>query len=146
MIKCLLLLFIPIIVTCSGCRHTRPDTYKKRQVAVGSGGGFTGMTTTYYLLNNGKLFRKSNRDTTYTALGRIKATQREQLFDAVLDTCHIKTTPYDQPGNLSRFVVFQNGDETHRATWATGDTAVPASYPKFYQSFMSMLPASDQRN
>lgn len=135
-----------VIVICSGCRHTLPDTYKKRQVSVGSGGGFTGMTTMYYLLDNGKLFRKSNRDTTYTALGKLNVSQRKQLFSAVLDICQIKTTPYDQPGNVSRFVVFQNGNETHRVTWATGDSAVPASYPKLYQSFMSMLPVPDQRN
>ncbi|MBC7569187.1 MAG: FAD-binding oxidoreductase [Spirosoma sp.] len=146
MIKNTLFLLVLILNACSGCRHTLPDTYKGRQVAVGSGGGFTGITTTYYLLENGKLFRKTNRDTTYTVLDKIKATQRKQLFSAVLDTCQIKTTPYNQPGNVSRFVVFQNGDETHRVTWATGDTAVPASYPKFYQSFMSMLPAPDQRN
>jgi len=146
MIKNTLFLSALIIIACSGCQHTMPDAYKGRQMAVGSGGGFTGLTTTYYLLDNGKLFRKTNRDTTYTALGKLKATRRKQLFSAVLDTCQIKEASYNQPGNVSRFVLFQHGDETHRVTWAASDSAVPASYPKFYQSFMAMLPASNHPN
>ncbi len=113
---------------------------------MGSGGGFTGMTTTYYLLDTGKLFSKTNRDTTYKALGKLKATRRKQLFSAVLDTCQIKTTDYSQPGNVSRFVLFRQGDKPHRVTWVAGDTAVPASYPRFYQSFMDVLPTPAQRN
>lgn len=145
-IKNTLRLSVLIIIVCSGCRPVLPDRYQGRQIAVGSGGGFTGMTTTYYLLDNGKLFSKSNRDATYKGLGGLRATRRKQLFSGILDTCQIRTTDYSQPGNVSRFVTFQHGDETHRVTWAVGDTAVPASYPKFYQSFMGVLPPPDQRN
>ena len=140
------LFFALAFIICWGCRPTRPDAYKKQQIAVGSGGGFTGLTTTYYLLDNGRLFRKTNRDSVYTPLGKLKTTRRKQLLSAVLDTCKIETTTYNEPGNVSRFVLFQNGDETYRVTWAAGDSAVPASYPKLFQSFMATLPTSDQRN
>lgn len=127
---------------CSANRSALPTTYKGRQIVVGNGGGFTGLTTTYYLLDNGKLLSRSSRDTVFTQLGKPKSTLRKQLFRAVLDTCQIRTTAYNEPGNVSRFVQFQNAGETHRVAWATGDTAVPATYPKFYRSFMALVPVS----
>ena len=146
MIRVVFTLLVALISGCSANHSAMPDGYTGRQVAVGSGGGFTGLTTTYYVLDNRKLFRKSNRDTVYTPLGKLTARQKKRVFSAILDTCQIAKTPYNEPGNVSRFVLFQDGAESHRVTWAVGDSAVPTSYSKFYQSFMAIVPVPDQSN
>ncbi|WP_236648937.1 FAD-binding oxidoreductase [Spirosoma sp. 209] len=132
--------------SCTKRLATRPDSYAGRQLLAGSGGGFTGFTTTYILLDNGQLFRKHHGDTTYLPLGKQKRALVRRFFTAAEDTCQIKTTRYDQPGNRSRFVGWQQGEQTYRVTWSVADTAVPAAYPALYNAFMAMIPDSVRLN
>ena len=112
---------------------------------VGRGGGIAGIETTYYLLENGNLFARSGFDSTYTRLRWQTPTTTKQLFSAVENTCKIKTTIFDQPGNTYQFVGWQKRKTRHRVTWGAVDKTPPAAYPDFYKSFMSMLPASPAR-
>jgi len=48
-----------VITSCKTKQYTF-DSYDGKVLAIGSGGGFTGATSKYYLFENGQLF-KSNR-------------------------------------------------------------------------------------
>ncbi len=119
-----------------------PATYEGRQIVVGSGGGFTGRTTMYYLLDTGDLFRKSPADTTFVRIGKQTAATTKRVFQTVEDRCQIKKTKFYEPGNVYQFVRWQQGKETYRVVWAPGDTAVPARYPNVYTAFLNMIPAA----
>lgn len=119
-----------------------PITYKGRQIMVGSGGGFTGFTTTYYLLDNGKLFGRRSRDTTFTFIRKQTTAQTKRMFSTVEGTCKIKKTAFDHPGNLYKFVQWRKGNQSYKVTWGASGKKVAATYPKFYDSFMAMIPAS----
>ncbi len=119
-----------------------PTTYAGRQIRVGSGGGFTGTSTTYYLLDNGLLFSQHSRDTTYTPLGKLTTAHTKRLFRAVETTCHIRTARFSKPGNLYHFLGWQQGRETHKVTWGATDTTVLADYTKTYALFMNLLPTA----
>lgn len=121
-----------------------PATYKLRQIMVGSGGGFTGASTTYYLLENGKLYGRRNRDTVYTFIGQQTAANTKRVFTTVEVNCKIKTTKFDNPGNTYKFVQWRKGKLNYKVAWGAIDKtkAVPANYPKVYDSFMAMIPAS----
>ncbi|QJW92200.1 hypothetical protein HNV11_03055 [Spirosoma taeanense] len=109
---------------------------------VGSGGGATGFSTTYFLLDDGRLFGKRSRDTVFTSIGRQKATDTKRLFMTAETRCRIKTTRFDNPGNLYKFVQWQKGKQAYKVTWGDPGKSVPTSYPAFYNSFMALIPAS----
>ncbi|WP_080054111.1 FAD-binding oxidoreductase [Spirosoma aerolatum] len=119
-----------------------PTNYKGRQIIVGSGGGVTGASSAYYLLENGKLYGRRTRDTTFTFIGQQTAANTKRVFTIAEVNCKIKATKFDQPGNLYKFVQWRKGKVSHKVTWGAVDKKVPENYPKFYDSFMAMIPAS----
>lgn len=123
-----------------------PATYTGRQIMVGNGGGVTGLSTTYYLLDNGQLFGRRSRDTAFTPLGRQTAVNTKRTFTVAEDKCRILTTQFDNPGNRYKFVGWRKGKRTHKITWGEPGTTPPASYPKFYDSFMATIPKSTRLN
>lgn len=121
---------------------TALTTYKLRQIMVGSGGGITGAFTTYYLLENGKLYGKRSRDTAYTFIGQQTAANTKKVFTTVEVNCKIKTTKFDNPGNIYKFVQWRKGKLNYKVAWGEVGKTVPANYPRVYDSFMAMIPAS----
>ncbi|GAB2528736.1 FAD-binding oxidoreductase [Spirosoma aerophilum] len=118
-----------------------PASYTGRQIAVGGGGGVTGYSIAYYLLENGKLFGKRSRDTTFTFIGQQTAANTKRVFSAAEEKCRIKTTKFDNPGNIFKFVRWRKAKQEYIVTWGAAGKTVPANYPKFYDSFMAMIPA-----
>jgi hypothetical protein len=123
-----------------------PTTYVGRQIMVGSGGGVTGFSTTYYLLDNGKLFGKRSRDMGFTFLGQQTAANTKRVFSVAEDKCKIKTAKFDNPGNVYTFIRWKKGKQENKVAWGAVDKAVPANYKKFYDSFMAMIPAALRLN
>jgi hypothetical protein len=119
-----------------------PATHRGRLVAVGNGGGITGKTTTYYLLDTGELFRKSPADADFVRIGKQTTANTKRVFWSVEDRCAIKKTTFNEPGNYYQFVRWQKGKEIYRVVWTPSDTTVPANYPKVYASFLNMIPQS----
>ena len=142
-----LTLVIGFLWTQTSCsRDATPAHYKGRQLVMGSGGGITGFVTTYYLLDNRKLFVRNGRDSVFTFLNRQRGATTRQLFQLAEDTCNIRNTTFDYPGNLYKFAQWKKGEESHKVTWGgTGET-VPASYPKLYNSFMAVVPSASESN
>lgn len=108
---------------------------------VGSGGGFTGFSTTYCLLDNGRLFSRSSRDTAYRFLGQQTTANTKRAFAMVETTGRIRKVRFDNPGNTYKFVEWQRGKQHYRVTWGAVGVTVPAAYPPFYNWFMTMIPA-----
>jgi hypothetical protein len=109
---------------------------------VGSGGGFTGSSTTYYLLDNGRLYIQRSLDTTYRYLGKQSVASTKRAFTTVETKCRIKKTRFDKPGNTYRFVRWKKGKQQYSVTWGAVGASVPASYTSFYKAFMKMIPAT----
>lgn len=151
MLKLLTLCFSLLLVTgvseaqtvASGSRY--PLLYKKRQISVGEGGGFTGAVTSYHLLENGYLYQKSGTDSLFTPLGKQSAATTRRLFRELETTCRIKTTRFDEPGNRYQFVSWKKGQQEYRVTWGASGKTVPPAYNKFYNSFMKLVPVSKRK-
>jgi hypothetical protein len=143
---CLFLSLITISVNAQRLKKTNPNDpsgYRGRQIVVGRGGGVTGKSSAYYLLDNGDLFQKKSTDSTYQKIGTQTATNTKRAFDVLENKCKITTTTFNNPGNVYQFVelVTQRRFKTaHRVTWGAAKPMPPANYPKFYKSFMAMLP------
>lgn len=121
---------------------TSPKTYTGRVIAVTSGGGFTGRSTSYYLQDDGRLYGKRSTDATYALLAKQTADNTKQVFWSLEDRCLIKTTKFDNPGNTYKAVAWRKGKEQYSVTWGSPKDSVPANYEKFYSSFMATIPAS----
>lgn len=144
LLTCLsLTLMMGLVWTQTACnREITPANYKGRQLIMGSGGGITGFVTAYYLLANGKIFSRNSRDTVFTFIGKQTRANTKQAFKTAEDTCGIKTTTFDHPGNIYKFAQWRKGEENYKVTWGDTGETVPASYPQLYTSFMAMLPDS----
>ena len=138
---CLALLALLIVPICHGQTNRLPATYTGRQLLVGSGGGFSGATTTYSLLDNGQLFRQTQADTIALALGRLTTGTTARLFSQLEKRCRIRQTHFDHPGNLYQFVGWQRGQIRHTVTWGDNDHSPPARFEAFYQHFFRQLPS-----
>ncbi|MFC5407749.1 FAD-binding oxidoreductase [Larkinella bovis] len=123
----------------TGSRY--PMTSKNRQIIVGEGGGFTGGSRAYYLLESGYLYVKSDTDSLFTPLGRKSAATTRRLFKQLESTCRIKTTHFQEPGNRYRFVAWKKGPQEFRVTWGDRQKPPPDRFTTFYQSFMAQVPA-----
>jgi len=134
---------VPVTVRKTSATKT-PATYSGRQIIVGTGGGFTGESTTYYLLENGRLFGKRGQDSGFRFIGQQTAANTKRVFTALENACKIKSTRFDNPGNTYTFVGWKKGRQTYKVTWGAPDTTVPGAYPRFYTSFMAMIPASSR--
>jgi hypothetical protein len=121
-----------------------PITYTGRQIQVGSGGGVSGFLTSYYLLENGKLFGRRSRDTTFTFIGQQTSANTKRVFATAEEKCKIKTAKFDYPGNTYKFVRWRKGKVVNRVAWGAVGKVVPANYPKFYDSFMAMIPLASR--
>jgi hypothetical protein len=123
----------------SGSRY--PFSYKNRQIIVGKGGGTTGASTAYYLLENGYLYARSDSDSLFTRLGKIPATTTRRLFRELEMSCRIKTTQFSKPGNIYQFVGWKKNRQEYKVTWGDYRQPPPTRFVQFYKSFMAVIPA-----
>lgn len=121
-------------------KRLTPATFKGRQVIIGKGGGFTGGIILYYLLDDGQLFGRRNRDTSFTFIGQQTPQNTKRVFAVVEEACAIKKTKFNAPGNIYTFVQWRKGNESYKVTWGAADKKVPENYPRFYDSFLAMIP------
>lgn len=119
---------------------TYPATYKNRQIIVGKGGGFTGASKAYYLLENGYFYSKSDTDSLFTRLGKKSAATTRRLFKELETGCRIKTARFDQPGNQYQFVSWKKNRQEYIVTWGDSQQPPPARFLAFYKSFMALVP------
>ncbi len=120
---------------------TSPKTYTGRIIAVTSGGGFTGRSTSYYLQDDGRLYGKRSNEATYALLAKQTPDNTKRVFGSLEEQCQIKKTTFDFPGNTYKAVGWRKGKENYSVTWGSPRDSVPANYEKFYSSFMATIPA-----
>ncbi|GAB3641757.1 FAD-binding oxidoreductase [Spirosoma arcticum] len=136
---------VPVVMTKTAYAPT-PASYTGRQLMVGNGGGFTGFSTMYYLLDNGQLFSRRSQDTVYRALGKLTAADTKRAFATVETTGRIKKLRFNKPGNTYKFVGWKWGKQQYTVTWGAPGATVPATYSTFYDSFMSIIPTATRLN
>lgn len=107
-----------------GCStQFQPDDTSHEFVAFGTGGGFTGLETTHYLLTTGQLFRQVGTNGDLEKLARIKRSTVTQIFDSI-DSFGLVSYQFEQPGNAYRFLEIHLGNMRNRIVWAEGDQTV----------------------
>jgi hypothetical protein len=103
----------------SGCRSTQvfPQDYKGEQLHFGQGGGFTGAVTSFVLLDDGRLFQKEYKDSTYSQLEKWPIEFVNQMF-LNYHLLHLDQVNHYEPGDLYYFIEYHSEEnEMHRIGW-----------------------------
>ena len=108
---------------CKVAKYT-PDKLPVKQVMFGDGGGFAKLETTYTLLENGQLFKRSGNDGKYEELRPMKPSEAKAIFEKVASLQLYKLDIY-KPGNLYYFLQDVNAKTDSRIVWGAGDFLPP---------------------
>lgn len=140
----------PILLTClallvtSYCKRNNYSLQNTSEhyLRFGSGGGFTGASTSYTLMENGQFFQhESLRDTTLI-LPRVKRKTCTSLFKE-LKTLDKGLFGIQQPGNRYYFLEWVTPEEQLRSTWGANTYTPPTELEAIYQKLMVMVQTKD---
>jgi hypothetical protein len=136
--------FIPVFlfwIMASACtpQVSSPKQWKAESLFFGSGGGFTGLCTTWCLLSNGQLFRQDafpGENPAFESMGKLSKTRTRSFFEAAhaIDW----TRPLEDPGNMYHFLEWKKGPDSTRLSWGGGHKPVPEKVEALYESLKSV--------
>lgn len=125
------------LVLMAGCNPTKisPLNYEKQSILFGRGGGFTGIETTYKLLDNGQLFELKAMRSEAVKIKNISKQQTKQIFNNI-SMLGLDTKVLNEPDNMYHFIEVSHGDQTNRIVWGR---AAEDNIKVFYQILMHLL-------
>lgn len=100
---------------------------KFEKIIFGSGGGFTGLVTSYTLNSNGSLISESSKETIKTLnLKKVKEVNKKITYS------NVSNLAFNNPGNFYYFIEVQEKGKTNRVTWSDEKKA-PEKVIQLYQ-------------
>lgn len=111
---------------------------------MGSGGGFTGIATSYFIRSNGEIYRTGRQDNVLEYAGKISLDNARQIFSNYKHL-NIKSKTLNDPGNRYFFIEnYNNGTSNHKVTWGYKPND-DKSLDIFYQIFMHHVKNLDSK-
>lgn len=111
----ILLLSILTIVSCkTNQKMFDPDTTQEEYVAFGSGGGFTGRVSKYYLTKKGDIYTKDGE--TMSKIGSTTKAMVAQIFSNYQNT-KMANLKLNEPGNKYYFIEMNLSDHKNNIKW-----------------------------
>lgn len=131
--------FLGILALFFSCRSGKeaPDTYARKQLVFGTGGGFTGSMEQYVLLENGYLYTHNVVSDEYQELGKVSKKLCKSLFQEA-DTLQIASRSFSNPGNKYFYLEMKDSTHQNRVTWGDNNHPIDEEYRKLYRSLMDM--------
>lgn len=110
-----LLLSISMIVSCkTNQKMFDPENTQEEYVAFGSGGGFTGRVSKYYLTKKGDIYTKDGD--TMSKIGSTTKTMVAQIFSNYQNT-KMSGLKINEPGNKYYFIEMNLTDHKNNIKW-----------------------------
>lgn len=128
-----------IILSLTQCKtkdYLTPYEYEGRTIDFGSGGGFTGKSTHYTLMDNGQIFSGTNKEGNVNAVKKISKKECKQLFDSY-DHMDFGALSIDSPGNMYYYISMHDGDTIKKLTWGGHDANEPTELRVYYTILLS---------
>ncbi len=112
----LAILAIIFLISCTS-EVVFPEKYKGEQIHFGQGGGFTGELNYYALFDDGRLFKRSLRDSTFSLVDTWETPFVNQMFANYI-SLQLDKVEFYEPGNLYYFIQYKSGDSPfHDIAW-----------------------------
>lgn len=121
------------------CKHTRytADNLPDDWLRFGSGGGFTGVETTYTLLENGQLFQANSQGKGTTELPPCKRRDANKLFESA-EKLGLLQLDFQHPGNTYQFMEFQDDGQSRRIAWGDREHPVDEKIKALYDQLIAL--------
>ena len=131
-----------VLVMLYACKTTvvnSPESFKGKEIFIGSGGGVTGMTTTWYILDNGQIFCQKSRQGEMKEIKRLSKSKTAQLFDQI-QLLKLTEDDFLHPGDITWFIgLKQPGMNKLTVKWGDSRFPVPEKYTIFYNQTLSVI-------
>jgi len=122
---------------CKSQQYSLEELTEKRLV-FGNGGGMTGASDTYVLLENGQLFHTNSLTKQSSELESISRIKAKEYFTK-LKELSLSERDFDHPGNMYYFLEDVNSDEGHRVTWGSNDHEISEECKTFYKELRTTI-------
>jgi len=124
----------------SQCKNTKytADKLPGEYLRFGNGGGFTGVETSYTLLENGQLFKSVSREPEMQELASGKRKQAKKLFEKA-EALNLLALEFMHPGNIYQFLEFQDDGVTNRIAWGEKDKPVDENIKLLHEELMRLI-------
>ncbi len=133
-----LLIIGVLVVSCTPASEF-PKKEKRDEIHFGQGGGISGATTHYILLEDGRLFRQPWRDTTLTYLDTWPGIFTRQMF-LNYHSLKLDTVNYNEPGDLYYFVEYHTPKKPpHRIVWGKPGFQPADNLVKYYNNLYQSI-------
>ncbi len=128
------------IVSCQTQKQvSKPEEWTKNALWFGTGGGFTGNSTTYCLLENGQLFvKKGIASTTYETLPNIEKKATATAFKKA-KALQLPTTEINEPGNMYNEFAFGKNGSAVKFVWSDGNKNIDPKIIELHQQLFSII-------
>ena len=131
---CLLLLILGLI-SCSSQDPFIPDQYEGEFITFGNGGGITGAVTQFYVLKDGRTFKKITSDS-LLMIGKIDKKVCDQQFEGYY-TWGINEMNIDDPGN--RYFFIDSNKSNNKLTWGGNHDKAPDILIAFHANLSRLV-------
>ncbi len=140
MMKSLLFFSVSALCFLSGCKIAKytVDKLPSHQLIFGSGGGFSGLETTFILLENGQVFRQTGVDDVYEELKPIRRKKARDLFSK-LSSLQLYKLDIENPGNMYYFLREVTDKLDSKVTWGAGDYLPPQALISLYKELSGLV-------
>jgi hypothetical protein len=123
------------IVACTTSKNVINN--KIETIVFGSGGGFTGVVTTYSLSADGHLnIVERNKNIS------VKTVDKKTVKELFEKANELKSYQFNVPENVYSFLEIQTKENKQNITWGFGSTKVDSRVTTLYNELMSLIKKS----
>ena len=126
------MVFIMTLLSCQTSQVTSPESFPGQQIIISEGGGFSGQTTQYILLDNGQVFIKTVFPESIKEIDHLDKKSSREIFNR-LDLLNIKDIKFLHPGNMTYLLATRVGEDYYEIKWGDPAYQVPAEVLDYYQ-------------
>jgi len=124
----------------SQCKHQKfsAPELPGAQLRFGHGGGFTGVETTFILLDNGQLFKFASKAPQPLEIAGARRKIAGKLFDTA-QSLGLLQLDFMHPGNTYTFIEFQNNGQQRRIAWGDQEHPVDPNIKALYDQLTQLV-------
>ena len=132
-----ILFFICINLSCKSQQYTVEDLPQK-QLVFGSGGGMSGASDSYILLENGQLFHSNSLTKVTEELPQIDKAKAKEYYKKMADITFAQIQ-FNHPGNRYYFLEDLTVEGGDRIVWGSTENEIPIECKNLYKELTTHL-------
>lgn len=126
-------MFLGLLLSFVGCKSYTYQNLPEHHLVFGNGGGITGASDSYTLLENGQLFHLNSMTKDSVELESIPKKEAKVIFEK-LSELSIDQMNFNHPGNRYYFLEEHNDSLTYKVVWGSLGHEISDSYKSLYES------------